>query len=230
MLYATMNTVKTRAIIGFTQLLATLGAALFAPGWTFCYGFAWVYLALFGTSTALIFGFLWAKDPALLQRRVKAGPRAEATMTQKWIQTLAATAFLSELIVPSLDHRFAWSRVPYGAALLGDALVCMGLWIIFTVFRANSFAAAGIAIAPDQRVVSTGPYRVVRHPMYSGALVMLFGTPIALGSLWGLVPFALMSVVLAWRLLDEERFLAINLPGYESYLRTVHYRLIPRVW
>jgi protein-S-isoprenylcysteine O-methyltransferase Ste14 len=134
------------------------------------------------------------------------------------------------MILPSLDHRFSWSAVPLPIVVTGDVLVALGFLIVFLVFKENTFTAATIAVTPDQKVVSTGPYSVVRHPMYSGALVMLLGTPLALGSWWGLLMFILMTATIAWRARDEERFLFKNLSGYEEYCRTVRYRLAPFVW
>jgi protein-S-isoprenylcysteine O-methyltransferase Ste14 len=137
---------------------------------------------------------------------------------------------MGAMILPSLDHRLSWSAVPLPIVVTGDALVALGFLIVFLVFKENTFTAATIAVAPDQKVVSTGPYAVVRHPMYSGALVMLFGTPLALGSWWGLVMFIPMIFTIAWRARDEERFLLKNLSGYEQYWQTVRYRLVPFVW
>ena len=118
---------------------------------------------------------------------------------------------------------------PY-VALAGDALIVLGWLAIFFVFKENRFTSATIELAPDQKVVSTGPYALVRHPMYAGAIVMLLGTPIALGSWWGLLVILAIVPAFMWRLLDEEKFLARNLAGYVEYQRTVRYHLIPLVW
>jgi protein-S-isoprenylcysteine O-methyltransferase Ste14 len=114
--------------------------------------------------------------------------------------------------------------------VVGDVLTALGFFIVFRVFKENSFTAATIEVAPDQRVISTGPYAIVRHPMYSGALVMLVGTPLALGSWWGLLMSVLMIFAIAWRALDEEGFLLKNLPDYAEYCQRVRYRLVPFVW
>jgi protein-S-isoprenylcysteine O-methyltransferase Ste14 len=212
------------------QLIALLGILLLAPAWTLGYWQAWVYLFVFGASSALITAYLWKKDPQLLERRINGGPGAEREKSQKLIQLLASIAFIGAMILPSLDHRFSWSAVPLLAVVVGDVLTALGFFIVFRVFKENSFTAATIEVAPDQRVISTGPYAIVRHPMYSGALVMLVGTPLALGSWWGLLMFVLMVVAIAWRALDEERFLHKNLPGYAEYCQRVRYRLVPFVW
>src|SRR5262249_24380875 len=139
-------------------------------------------------------------------------------------------SFILLLVVPALDYRFGWSDVPTSVVVAGEVLFAVGFYFIFLVYRENTFASATIEIAENQRVISSGPYAIVRHPMYASALLYLIGTPLALGSYWGLVPLAVMLPFLVWRLLDEERFLAKNLPGYTEYQATVRCRLIPLVW
>src|SRR6266567_3474727 len=134
------------------------------------------------------------------------------------------------LVLPGLDHRFGWSQMPAYVAIAGDILVVLGWVGIFFVFRENSYSSATIELAADQRVISTGPYALVRHPMYAAALVMLLGITIALGSWWGVLTMAAVVPAVVWRLLDEERFLAKNLPGYTEFQREVRYRLLPLVW
>src|SRR5208282_1061008 len=129
-----------------------------------------------------------------------------------------------------VDHRFQWSHMPASVALVGDGLVVLGWLAIFFVFRENTFTSATIEVAQDQKVLSTGPYALVRHPMYAGSFVMLLGIPIALGSWWSLLVIGAMMPALIWRLIDEEHFLARNLSGYVQYQRRVRYRLIPLVW
>jgi protein-S-isoprenylcysteine O-methyltransferase Ste14 len=225
-----VNNLAARAVLGLAQLIAVLGVLVLAPAWTLGYGQAWAYLFIFAASSALITAYLWKKDRQLLERRINGGPAAERKKSQKLIQLLASIAFIGAMILPSLDHRFSWSAVPLPVVVLGDVLTMLGFFIVFRVFKENTFTAATIEVAPDQRVISTGPYAIVRHPMYSGALVMLVGTPLALGSWWGLLMFVLMIFAIAWRALDEERFLRKNLPGYAEYCQIVRYRLVPFVW
>jgi protein-S-isoprenylcysteine O-methyltransferase Ste14 len=219
-----------QAIFGLVQLVSTLGLVLFAPAWTLDFPLAWIYLAVFATSAALITAYLAKHDPALLARRVRAGPRAESAPLQKVLQGAAACAFIGIFVVASLDHRFGWSHAPLAGALCGDVLVVMGFWIVFRVFRENSYTAATIEVADDQTVVTTGPYAIVRHPMYMGALIMLIGTPIALGSWWALTLLLPMTFVLVARLNDEEAYLSTHLPDYTTYQKHVHFRLLPRIW
>jgi protein-S-isoprenylcysteine O-methyltransferase Ste14 len=225
-----VRTLAAKAIFGFCNLLFFLGVALFLPAWTLRFWQAWIYLFLFGASSAAITFYLWKRDPALLSRRVNAGPAAEKLRTQQIIQLFASCGFLAIIVVPSLDHRYSWSDVPLWGVLAGDLLVVLGFYIVFRVFRVNTFTAATIEVTEQQTVISTGPYALVRHPMYSGALIMLLGTPLALSSWWGLAAFALMVAVIVVRLLDEEKLLLHHLPGYDQYAARTRYRLIPFIW
>jgi len=225
-----MNDTARTTILGFALLIAILGIALFAPAGTFDFPQAWVYLGIFTGAAALITAYLWRKDPALLERRSRAGPAAEQDPVQRTIQVFASLAFLGLLVLPALDRRFSWSHVPLAVTVAGDALVALGFLAVFIVFKENTFAGATIEVAGDQKVVSTGPYAIVRHPMYAGALVMLLGTPLALGSWWGLCMFVPFVLVIALRSIAEEKFLAQHLSGYAEYRKRVRYRLLPPIW
>lgn len=149
---------------------------------------------------------------------------------QRVIQSLASLAFLGLFAVSALDRHAGWSSVPVAVVLAGDVLVAAGLLVVFRVFRVNTFTSATIDVEREQQVVATGPYAVVRDPMYAGALVMLLGVPLALGSWWALVAVSVMTAVIVWRLLDEERQLTRDLRGYDAYLTRVRHRLVPGVW
>jgi protein-S-isoprenylcysteine O-methyltransferase Ste14 len=225
-----MRRVRLKAFAGLLLLFVAMAALLFMAAGTSDYWQAWIFLAVyFGSSLALTL-YLMKEDPALLQRRMRGGPTAEKEPVQKIIMLITSLGFVGLLVVPALDHRFAWSQMPPHMALAGDVLVGAGLLAIFFVFRENSFTSATIELAPDQKVISSGPYALVRHPMYSGALVMLLGMPIALGSWWGVLVIVAMLPALIWRLLEEEKFLAENLAGYVAYQDSVRYRLLPWVW
>jgi protein-S-isoprenylcysteine O-methyltransferase Ste14 len=191
-------------------------------GWLFW----WVFLACMVFSAA----YFLKHDPALVRRRMNVGPTAETRRQQKLIQTATSILLCATLIVSVLDYRSGWSSVPWPVVILGDAMVVLGFAAFFVVFRANTFAASIVEVSKDQRVIDTGPYAWVRHPMYAGALPMFFGMALALGSFWGLVPAALLTGAIVWRLLDEELVLAAELPGYTDYQRKVRSRLIPGVW
>lgn len=220
--------VTQQAALGLAFLLGVLAAILLGIAGV-AYWQALVFLAVFGTATIAITLDLAHRDPALLARRVKAGPLAEPTAVQKIIQAFASLAFLALFVIAALDHHRG-SRVPIPLELAGDALVALGLWIVARVFRANTFTAATIGVEREQEVVSTGPYAIVRHPMYAGALVMLAGVPLALGSWWALVAVPAMTLVIVWRLRDEERQLAADLHGYVEYRARVKSRLVPYIW
>jgi protein-S-isoprenylcysteine O-methyltransferase Ste14 len=225
-----MNNPDVKTFGGLLSLFLVMAALLFASAGTFRYWQAWVFLAFYFAASLAITFYLMKKDPALLQRRMSAGPLAEKEPVQKIIMVFTSLGFIGLLVIPALDHRFAWSDLPPYAALAGDVLVLLGWLGIFRVFRENSFASATIELAQDQKVVSTGPYALARHPMYVGGLVMFLGMPIALGSMWGVLIVGAMIPVLIWRLLDEEKFLARNLPDYVEYQNKTRYRLIPLVW
>ncbi len=225
-----MNILTIKAFGGLLFLLLAIAALLFIPAWTLDYRQAWTFLAVYFASSLAITLYLMKKDPKLLERRMSGGPTAEKEPTQKIIMSFASLGFIGLIIVPALDHRLAWSHIPPYVALAGDVLVALGFLAVFFVFKENTFTSATIELTPDQRVISTGPYALVRHPMYAGAFVMLLGIPIALGSWWGLFVIVAMMPALIWRLLDEEKFLARNLPGYVEYRKKVRYRLIPLVW
>jgi protein-S-isoprenylcysteine O-methyltransferase Ste14 len=219
-----------RAFGGLLFLVVIMAGAIFASAWSVDYWQAWIFLTVFAVSALAITLYLMRHDPGLLQRRMQAGPGAEHDRAQKIIQSLASLAFIATIVVPAIDHRFGWSSVPAWAVVTGDALVSLGFVVVFFVFRENTFASATIEVGAGQRTISSGPYALVRHPMYAGALVMLAGTPLALGSWWGLLAFAPMTLVIVRRLIAEESFLAKNLGGYADYRSAVRFRLVPFVW
>jgi len=221
---------NARAWLAVAILAVVMGLLLFVPAGTAGYWQAWVFLSIFFGAATLITLYLIRNDPALLERRMSGGPTAEKQPAQKFIMLCASLGFMVLLVVPALDHRFAWSTIPLYGVLVGDALVAVGLFFIFLVYRENTFSSATIELAPDQKVISTGPYAIVRHPLYASASLYLLGTPLALGSYFGLVPFVGLLPLLIWRLFAEERFLAQNLTGYVEYQQKVRYRLVPRVW
>jgi protein-S-isoprenylcysteine O-methyltransferase Ste14 len=225
-----MSTLNKKAFGGLLFLALVMAALLFIAAGTLDYWQAWTFLAVYFAASLAITLYLMKQDPKLLQRRMSGGPAAEKETSQKIIMSFTSLGFIGLLVVPALDHRFTWSQMPPYAALAGDALVGLGFLAVFFVFKENTFTSATIELAPDQRVVATGPYALVRHPMYAGGLVLLLGMPIALGSWWGLLVIFAILPALIWRLVDEEKFLARNLPGYREYQGKVRHRLIPLVW
>jgi len=219
---------KTWWLVGVSSLAA--GVLIFAAAGTLSYWQGWAYWGVFFACTVWTTWYMARRDPALLAKRMRSGPRAETQKAQKIIQAFAGIPFYGMLLLSALDHRFGWSHVPIPAVAAGLMFTAAGYWIVYLAIRENTFASATIELQPGQRVIATGPYAAVRHPMYSGALLMLLGTPVAMGSWWGLTLFPPITVPIVWRLVLEERFLAKELSGYTDYCRRVRWRLFPGVF
>jgi protein-S-isoprenylcysteine O-methyltransferase Ste14 len=221
---------RGKAIRSMLQFQIFVAFIIFLSAWSLRFWQGWLFWLVFSALVWWITLYFLRHDPHLIEGRMKAGPSAEQRTTQKIIQALASILAAGLVIVPGVDHHFRWSSVSAPISLIADAMVVVGFAIIFQVFKANSFAASTIKVETEQRVISTGPYAMVRHPMYSGAGIALIATPLALGSLWGLPAALVLIAVLVVRLLDEERYLAANLVGYDSYRSKVRYRLVPMIW
>lgn len=218
---------SVRVFVRLFRYLPLFAAVLFLPVLTLDYWQAWVVLTLFFGCAALITLYLIKKDPQLLRSRMSGGPIAEKQKTQKIIMLLLSISFGLLIIVSSLDHRFSWSSLPLELIIAGDVLITLGFLIIFLVFRENTFTHATIQVSENQKVISTGPYAIVRHPMYIGIIILLLGIPLGLGSGWGALAILPCTLGIIWRLLDEEKFLSKNLPGYTEYQKNIKHRLFP---
>ncbi len=206
-----------------------LGVVLFLSAGTLNYWQAWVFIILLMALVTQQGIYLAIKDPELLERRKKVAAEGESTAQKIFIIVgLLANACL--LLFSALDHRFGWSQMPAFVSVVGDALLVFSFFLYYLVFRENSYAASSIKTFEGQKVISTGPYALVRHPKYVGDLFLIIGIPLALGSWWGLVFLALVIPALAWRILDEEKLLKKDLPGYIEYTQQVKYRLVPYLW
>jgi protein-S-isoprenylcysteine O-methyltransferase Ste14 len=207
-----------------------MAAILVLSAWSFSYWEGWAFLVNFAAGVAALTVYCAYRDPALLERRMRAGPTAEREPAQKLIQAINGLASAALLVVPGLDHRWGWSSPPISAIVAGHLMVvaCFVGWL--AVFRENSFAASIVEVAAGQRVVNTGPYAVVRHPMYSASLLLYAGAPLALGSYWALTLTLVVTAGIVVRLLHEERYLDANLPGYPAYRQRVRWRLVPGLW
>jgi protein-S-isoprenylcysteine O-methyltransferase Ste14 len=225
-----MDDLAKRALTGLARFQIALALMIILPAWSLRYWQGWLYWLLFGASCILITMYFLRHDRALIERRMQAGPAAETEPRQKLILTFASAALIAMYIVSALDYRFGWSFVSIWLVLVGDALVVLSFYGFFLTFRENAFAAATVRVESEQRVISSGLYAFVRHPMYASAVPLFLATPLALGSWWGLVPAALLLATLVWRLLDEERYLAGHLPGYADYQSRVRTRLVPGIW
>jgi len=225
-----MKTVTEKAVAGAVWLLLLLALMLFWSAGSMRFWQGWLYWIVFCISVITITIYFLKRDPDLVARRTIAGPTAEPATIQKVIQAIASVLFCALLIVPGLDHRFEWSSVPVPLVLVSDGLVAISFAIIFIVFAENSFAAGVVRVEKEQPVISTGPYGYVRHPMYSGGVLLIMATPLALGSWWAIPLGLALSAVIVVRLLDEEGRLTAELPGYKEYCGEVSSRIIPRIW
>jgi len=219
-----------RAFKGALFFVVALWLLIFLPAGSLSYWQGWLLWAHFTAWTAGGTWYLLKHDPALVQRRLRAGPTAEQDPVQKRIQLLLAIAMSAMFLVSALDYRYGWSAVSWPIVIASNLLFAIGYLFILMVLRDNSFAASTIEVAPDQVVISAGPYARMRHPMYAGALVMFLAVSPALGSWWGLVPFAVLTAGVLVRLQHEEAYLVRNLPGYDTYRSRVRARLIPGLW
>ncbi|MGB7871380.1 MAG: isoprenylcysteine carboxylmethyltransferase family protein [Mycobacterium sp.] len=219
-----------KGVVSAALGLVAFGLMLFLPAGTFHYWQAWVFLAVFAFYTWIPSVYLVRKNPAALERRMHAGPLAETRTLQQIVSTVVFICFPAMLVVSALDHRFGWSPVPTTVTVVGDILVAVGLGVAMLVVAQNGYAAANITVESGQTLVSTGLYGQVRHPMYSGSVIMMVGVPLALDSYWGLVVVIPALVALALRIRDEEELLQQQLSGYSEYEQQVHYRLVPFVW
>jgi protein-S-isoprenylcysteine O-methyltransferase Ste14 len=226
---------QTRALIRRAwprQLALTiiLAALIFALTGTVTFWQGWLFLVTFIGSSVALGAYFVKHDPALIERRMRGGPTAEQEPAQKIIIALLMAGLLLMILVPALDHRWHWSTVPAWLAILANAGIVASFVIFFFVMKQNSYAAATVRVEDEQPVIATGLYGVVRHPMYSGALLLTVCIPLALGSSHSLLLLILVIPILVWRLIDEERVLRRDLRGYTNYCREVRYRLVPFIW
>ena len=225
-----MSNLYKRAFFGVVGLTLVMGLIIFLSAGTLLFWEGWLYLLVFAVCVTIITLYFLQKDPGLIERRVSGGPTAEKEKSQIIIQSFGGLFFIALLVIPGIDQRFNWSQVSPVLVIVANIFILIGFMIVFWVFNENSYTASTIAVEEAQKVVTTGPYRWVRHPMYFGAVLMLILTPLAMGSYWGLFCSIPLCIVIVVRLLDEERFLTQNLAGYKDYCQHTKYRLIPLTW
>ena len=213
--------------IAFLFVMALL---VFVPAGTVHFWQAWLFLAVFAVLTIAMGAYFVVTDPALVARRMEVGPRAETEPAQRMAIGILLIALLAMLVLPGFDRRFHWSNVPAWLTVLADLGIVAGYFVFFYVMKENTYAAATVRVESGQKVVSTGLYGVVRHPMYMGTLPLMIALPLALGSYWSLLAVVPALAALIWRLLDEERVLRRDLPGYADYCARVRWRLLPGIW
>ena len=224
-----MDDLSKKAITALVRFQIVMALLLFLPAWSLRFWEGWVYWMLFSVAALLGTLSLLKRDPGLVESRLKGGPGAEREKSQKIILMLASIFACGLIVVPGIERRFHALIIPSPLVLGADALVVTGFLIVFLVFRENSYASSIVEVQAGQHVISTGPYGIVRHPMYAGAMLVVLATPLALGSLWALACAVLLCGIIVARLLDEERYLTKHLPGYEAYCREVRHHLIPYV-
>jgi protein-S-isoprenylcysteine O-methyltransferase Ste14 len=205
-----------RGILANLVTLAILLACVFIPAGTLNYWQAWGFVIVFEVSAQALGIYFIMHDPKLVERRMYIGPAAEQRPAQKLISALFMLGFVGFVVLPAFDHRFGWSPVAPVVSVFADAIIVLCFVLFFLVMKSNSYAASTIQVEEGQPVVSNGPYAYVRHPMYSGALLLLTAIPLALGSWLGVLLVVPFFPVLVWRILDEENFLRKNLAGYAA--------------
>lgn len=218
---------KALTYLRFFAGIPLLGLFFFLPAGTLNYWEAWLYLVVLFTPIFFVMQYLLQHDPALLERRMR---MREQAGEQSLIVKLSFVYFIVTFLLPGFDKRFGWSDTPVWLVLVADLIVLAGYFVVFLVFRENSYASRTVEVDEDQEVIDTGPYSVVRHPMYAGLTVLYIVSPLALGSYWALIPALLILPILVARILSEEKILARELPGYMEYQKKVKFRLLPGVW
>lgn len=216
-----------KMIIRFSFVPLFIGLCTLLPAGTFRYWQVYLYFSVLVVPMVFVLFYFLKRDPRFLERRTKG---TEKVKEQKLIQLINLPIFMSAFIVPGLDRRFGWSDIRPEIIIATNVVILAGYLLIFLVFRQNSYASRIIEIDREQKVISTGLYSIVRHPMYLGVMIMYIPTPLALGSYWGLIPMATLPVALAFRILSEEKVLCENLEGYKEYCLKTKYRLIPYIW
>ena len=222
-----MAGLKTRIITRLLALPAVVYLLLFLPAGTSDFWQVYVYFGVILTLALGAMVYFLKHDPELLERRLRT---REKQSTQQAVVFSLLIVVLLGVVIPGLDRRFGWSAVPTVVVLLADGVVAASYLFTALVMKTNSYASRIVEVEEDQRLVRTGPYAVVRHPMYASAAVMFFATPVALGSWWGLLPMAVVPLILVPRILNEEKVLRGGLEGYNDYCDEVRWRILPLVW
>ena len=200
---------------------------IFLPAGSFQFWEGWVYSFVLFIPLVTTLRYLVKNDPELLKRRMRL---KEKETTQKRIVGISRIPFILGFLIPGFDYRFNWSDISPFLVIIANLMVFIGYWLVFLAFRENSYTSRIVEVEKNQHVITTGPYSIVRNPMYSGIILMYLFTPIALGSWWGLLVFVFTPLVLVLRIFNEEKLLLRELPGYTEYCKKVRYRLMPYFW
>ena len=216
-----------RSLVKYIVGIAMLGVMLFLPAGTFRYPNGWLFVILLSVPMLLMGIVMLFKAPKLLESRLD---NKEKMGTQKFVVLGFAVVFLGTFVLSAFDFRFGWSRVPTVLVIVASVLFLIGYGLYAEVSRENAYLSRTVEVQEGQKVIDTGLYRMVRHPMYFATLFMFLPLPLILGSFWGLIPVAFYLPLIIFRLLDEEKFLTESLEGYAEYKKKVKYRLIPFIF
>ena len=222
-----MKSLIKKIITRFSLVPMVLLLLILIPAGTLFYWQVYFYITILVVPMIFVLFYFLKNDPLFLERRTKA---KEKEKEQIIIQIVFSFIFLSGFVIPGFDKRFGWSDVPIYIVIIADIVILLGYLLIFFVFKQNSYASRIVEVEKNQKVISTGLYGFVRHPMYIGVIIMFVPTPIALGSYWGLIPMTTIPIALVFRIINEEKVLSKDLPGYKDYCQKTRYRLIPYVW
>lgn len=222
-----IQAIKKGAYLRVGLALPIFALVIILPAGKWDYWQGWLYLLILYIPMFFVLYYLLKNDPALLQRRMR---MREKESVQRRIIVLSLVYFLVAFTLPGFDVRFDWSNVPSWVSLIADVLVLTGYMTFVWVLTINSYLSRVVEVEAGQKVVSTGPYAIVRHPMYAGISLMYIASPVALGSFWALIPAVFIVPLLVARLRNEEQVLRRDLPGYEEYTHKVKYRLLPGIW
>ena len=215
------------AITKFTLGVVLIGLLIFLPAGTFSYFNGWLFMGILFVPMFLLGIVLMVKNPELLRKRLDA---KEKQKEQSLVVKLSGLMFLAGFIVAGLGYRFDWYILPKGVAIGASAVFLMGYLLYVEVLRENTYLSRTIEVQEDQKVVDTGLYGIVRHPMYSVTLLMFLSTPLVLGSIYSFLIFLTYPFLIIRRIENEEELLEQELDGYQEYKQKVKYRLIPFIW
>lgn len=222
-----LTSVTVKAVAGMIISIIFIAAVLFLPAGSLSFWEAWFYCGIVFIPMFFVMIYFLIKDPAFIERRLNF---KEKEKEQKLIIKIGNILFLSGFLIPGFDYRYNWSEVNQTTVLIFGAFALIGYIIVIITFMANSYASRVVEVVDGQKIITTGIYSIIRHPMYLGVLIMYLSTPFVLGSLWSLIPFSLIIPILILRILNEEKVLKSELPGYTEYCSRTRKRLIPYLW
>jgi len=223
----TKSSLRKTLISRYLLAIIMLGFFFFLPAGTFNYWHAWIYIGILFIPAGFVMIYFYRKNPEFLERRMR---YREKEVTQQKILKYSSFIFFIGLLIPGLDFRFQWSHVPVYVILISDMFILIAYLFVFYVFKINPYASRTVEVEENHQLITFGPYGLVRHPMYTGVILLYLFTPIALGSYWGLIPFLSLPLIIIARIKNEEKVLKNELSGYEAYCLQTKFRLIPYIW